>query len=90
MALINSRNEQHTFQRPVLFAAVGQELPAGTYDFTIEKYEYLTGGGRLVNTICRIDPPNMGPSWSLGASVQIEYNELQQKLIADRQPPAQA
>jgi len=90
MTLLSSVNEQHSFQRPVFFTAVGQDLPAGTYDFTVEHHEILTGAGAHRYTNCTIHLPGMGPSWSLGVSTRIDYNELQQKLIEDKQPPKPA
>jgi hypothetical protein len=84
MSLVSSDVETHTFRSPVLFTAVGQELPAGAYNFAVEHHEMKTGAGSVKYTICRIHLPDHGPSWSLGVSMQIDYDELQTKLIEDK------
>ena len=90
MARTQRRTETHTFRNPVLFSTIGQELPAGTYTFTIEEQEIVTGAGaHWFITRCTVPvPQSMVPPHLLGVDAGVEYAELCQKVIDDRAPPS--
>jgi hypothetical protein len=78
-----------TFRKPVLFTAVGQPMPAGTYSFDFEEREIvLHGYSKRRITRCSVSlPKSMGPKNMVAMKVNIDPQELQARQAEDSKSP---
>jgi hypothetical protein len=78
--------ERMTFRRPFFLKAVGEPLPAGTYEIEFEGVE-IRVRGRSVWQIshCRVHiPAAMLGSANSGMSADVDHRELRQRLAEDQ------
>jgi hypothetical protein len=89
MTRIRTWTETITFRKPVLFKAVGEPLPAGTYEIEFEEHEFVLHGHSKPQIMrCSIPiPQSMLRPNVLGMTANIDHRELRVRQVEDANTP---